>query len=99
MQKGGQDDTDTPPAAVSRPPARIAMSGHVLLLVMAWGQAAMDPVHRQLVKHLTRRPKDPKPFPGLMKKPTGVDCERAQAPMVPPLAVPPPLIVATRGRP
>src|SRR4029453_17214770 len=42
---------------------------------------------------------DLNPFPGLTTKPTGVACEQAREPANPRPEAPPPLMVATRGRP
>jgi IS1 family transposase/transposase-like protein len=59
--------------------------------------AAMDQVHGKLAMRSTRRSKDPKPFPGLIRKPPCRACEQVQEPPDPPPCAPP-LIAHTRGR-
>src|SRR5438128_5083586 len=47
-----------------------------------------------------KRSSDPKPFPGLTRKPCSAACEQAaQEPAAPPPPAPPPLITSSRGRP
>src|SRR6266403_426605 len=47
-----------------------------------------------------KRSSDPKPFPGLTRKPCCAACEQAaQEPAAPPPPAPPPLITSSRGRP
>src|SRR6266571_7871616 len=46
-----------------------------------------------------KRSSDPKPFPGLTRKPPCVACEQAHAHRPQPPGCPPPRIVPTRGRP
>jgi hypothetical protein len=61
-------------------------------------QAAMGQAHGQRAGRSTRRPPDPKPFPGLLRKPTCGAC--AQTPEHPePSPCAPPLIAHTRGCP
>jgi len=47
-----------------------------------------------------KRSSDPKPFPGLTRKPCCAACEQAaQEPAAPPPPAPPPPITSSRGRP
>src|SRR6266436_7701323 len=46
-----------------------------------------------------KRSSDPKPFPGLTRKPLCAACEQAHEPISQPPGCPPPRIVPTRGRP
>ena len=46
-----------------------------------------------------KRSSDPKPFPGLTRKPPCAACEQAHASVPQPPGCPPPRIVPTRGRP
>src|SRR3989441_3784656 len=46
-----------------------------------------------------QRSSDPKPFPGLTRKPLCAACEQAHEPISQPPGCPPPRIVPTRGRP
>jgi hypothetical protein len=62
-----------------------------------WHQAATDQAHGKRARQSTRRSKDPKPFPGLIRKPTCGACEQAQERLdSSPCA--PPLTAHTRGR-
>jgi hypothetical protein len=74
-----------------------------LCLTVSWlwlyRRAAADPAHRQPVKRSMRRSQEPKPLPGLTTKPTCVACEPAQEHADPLPEAPPPLMIATRGRP
>src|SRR6266436_2702028 len=46
-----------------------------------------------------KRSSDPKPFPGLTRKPLCAACEQAHEPISQPPGCPPPRMVSTRGRP
>jgi hypothetical protein len=59
---------------------------------------AMESTDRRPAKPSTRRSADPKPFPGLIIKPTCICCEQTPAPTPPP-GVSPQLIVTRRHRP
>jgi len=83
---------------------QLVVLGLLWLFVMlhyAWPSRCVASPH-QPAKPLTpprKRSSDPKPFPGLTRKPPCAACEQAHAYAPQPPGCPPPRIVPTRGRP
>jgi hypothetical protein len=78
----------------------LGLLGLCVTLYWLWlrHQAAMDQAHGKQARRSTRRSKDPKPFPGLLRKPTCGGCEPAQE-YADPSPCAPPLIAHTHGCP
>jgi IS1 family transposase len=73
-----------------------------VMLYYAWPSACPAGYQKtpQPAKSPRRRSHDPKPFPGLTRKPHCAACEQAaQEPVAPPPPTPPPPLTSSRGRP
>jgi IS1 family transposase len=73
-----------------------------VMLYYAWPSACPAGYQKtpQPAKPPRRRSHDPKPFPGLTRKPHCAACEQAaQEPVAPPPPTPPPPLTSSRGRP
>src|SRR5438552_5399073 len=71
------------------------------MLHAAWpsSHAAGVPRPPERISPSRKRPRVPKPFPGLTRTPLCAACEQAHKHVPPPPSGPPPRIVPTRGRP
>ena len=83
---------------------QLVVLGLLWLFVMlhyAWPSRCMASPHKPAkpIMPLRKRSSDPKPFPGLTRKPPCAACEQAHAYAPQPPGCPPPRIVSTRGRP
>jgi hypothetical protein len=83
---------------------QLVVLGLLWLFVMlhyAWPSRCMASPHKPAkpIMPLRKRSSDPKPFPGLTRKPPCAACEQAHAYAPQPPGCPPPRIVPTRGRP
>jgi IS1 family transposase len=83
---------------------QLVVLGLLWLFVMlhyAWPSRCMASPHKPAkpILPLRKRSSDPKPFPGLTRKPLCAACEQAHAYAPQPPGGPPPRIVPTRGRP
>jgi IS1 family transposase len=83
---------------------QLAVLGLLWLFVMlhyAWPSRCMASPHKPAkpIMPLRKRSSNPKPFPGLTRKPPCAACEQAHAYAPQPPGCPPPRIVPTRGRP
>jgi IS1 family transposase len=83
---------------------QLVVLGLLWLFVMlhyAWPSRCMALPHKPAkpIMPLRKRSSDPKPFPGLTRKPPCAACEQAHAYAPQPPGCPPPRIVPTRGRP
>jgi IS1 family transposase len=72
-----------------------------VMLYYAWPSRCMASPHQPAkpIMPLRKRSSDPKPFPGLTRKPPCAACEQAHAYALQPPGCPPPRLVPTRGRP
>src|SRR5467141_4138400 len=83
---------------------QLVVLGLLWLFVMlhdAWPSRCMASPHKPAkpIMPLRKRSSDPKPFPGLTRKPLCAACEQVHAYAPQPPGCPPPRIVPTRGRP
>jgi len=84
---------------------QLVVLGLLWLFVMlhyAWPSRCVASPHKPAkpIMPPRKRSSDPKPFPGLTRKPCCAACEQAaQEPAAPPPPAPPPLITSSRGRP
>src|SRR5467141_2491203 len=83
---------------------QLVVLGLLWLFVMlhdAWPSRCMASPHKPAkpIMPLRKRSSDPKPFPGLTRKPLCAACEQVHAYAPQPPSCPPPRIVPTRGRP
>src|SRR4030095_6732512 len=83
---------------------QLVVLGLLWLFVMlhyAWPSRCMASPHKPAkpIMPLRKRSSNPKPFPGLTRKPPCAACEQAHAYAPQPPGCPPPRIVPTRGRP
>src|SRR5262245_61745208 len=71
-----------------------------LLLYWAWrrAQLAMDRSPSTAATPITKRSRDPKPFPGLIHKPYCDTCMHVAEPCPQAPSAPPPLLLCRRGR-